>query len=165
MKKSLILLVLSVLAPLIALCQTKVASTANQQCELPNGTKMILDYSTLAKDRRTPQGAQMDFYTSANVVSVRGTTIPSGIYKVKAVYDSNQWTLVMKQVAGDGITPPKPHSDLFELPMSVKAALSQSATPVISLEPIAQTCTLHMKWQLSQASVEFAGKWKDLPTK
>ena len=98
----------------------------------------------------------MDFYTSANGVSVRGTTIPSGIYKVKAVHDSNQWTLIMKQVAGDGITPPKPHSDFFELAMSVEAAPSQSATPVISLEPIAQTCTLHMKWQLSQASVEFA---------
>ena len=108
----------------------------------------------------------MDFFTSENVVSVRGTTIPFGIYKVKAIHDSNQWTLIMKQVAGDGVTPPMSHADFsIELPMSIKAAPSQSAMPVISLEPNARTCTLHMEWQLLQASVEFAGKWKDLPTK
>ena len=131
------------------------------RCGLPNGTKIVLDYSGLTVDRENPTlyGPQMDFYTSADIVGREGTTIPFGIYKVATLHNSDRWTLVMKQVADNGITPPKSSTPLLlKIPMSVAKRTTSSTKLAISLDPIAKACTLRIEWQESQASVQFAAK-------
>src|ERR1035438_2757878 len=114
MKKSLIALLLGLVSTSGHAVPGQGNAIDDQQtiarCELSNGVKMALDYSAVTKGRGNPEGTPMDFVTSANVVGVRGTIIPVGLYKVNIIHDSNKWALVMKQVADDGITPPKSSS-------------------------------------------------------
>lgn len=138
------------------------------RCGLPNGTKLVLDYSGLTIDRENPTlyGSQMDFYTSADIVSGKGTIIPFGIYKVATLHTSNRWTLVMKQVADNGISPPQSSTPLLlKIPMSTAKRTDSSTRLTISLDQIAKTCALRIEWQESQASLEFAANGYDLSAK
>ncbi len=134
------------------------------RCELSNGIKTILDYSHLTRSdgKPNPLGGLMDFFTSSNIITTDGAIIPFGIYKVSTVHDADKWTLVMQQVADNGITPLTSSSPLLlRLPMSVKKALS-SANPVISLQTVGKTCALSINWQKSEASIGFAENAQDL---
>ncbi len=100
-----------------------------------------------------------------NVVSVHSILIPFGIYKATTVHDSDKWTLTMKQVADDGITPRKPGpEEPIRLPMSLTKVPLSSKTFVVSFDRIGETCTLRVNWHNTQASVEFAGRIGDLST-
>jgi hypothetical protein len=162
MKKTLAALALALLSNASVYAQTNgsqpVGIRAGSRCELFSGIKMMADYSGSTK-KSDPLGAQLDFFTSANVVSDHGISIPFGIYKVITVHDSDQWALTMKQVADDGITPRKSGAEEpIRVPMSITKAPLSSKTFVISFEHTGQTCTLRMNWQNTQASVEFAAK-------
>jgi hypothetical protein len=172
MRTTLAALGLALLANCCAYAQTKVSQPAGGEavarCELSNGTKMILDYSgaTTSPKQSDALGAQMDFFTSGNVVSVHGIYLSFGIYKVHTVHDLDKWTLTMKQVADDGITPRKSGAEEpIRLPMSLAKVPSSSKTLAISFDRTGEACTLHMDWQNTQASVEFAARDKDLSTR
>jgi len=171
MRKTLAALALVLLANASGYAQIKgsqpAASGKSARCELSDGTTMLAGHSgSTIGSKSDALGAQIDFATSANVVSVHGLLIPFGIYKASTLHESNNWTLAMTQVADDGITPVKSRpAEPIRLPMSITKTLATSKSLVVSFDHVGETCTLHVNWENTQASVEFAGRTKDLSTR
>ena len=140
---------------------------ASARCELPSGVEMILHYfpPTTAHRKLDPTGANVEFFTNRGIVGANGVQIPFGIYEGKTARDPGGWALVMRQVADDGITPPKsPSPPVFHLPMALTKSASRSPTLVVSFDASGRACSLRFKWQNMQALVAFAENYEDLST-
>ncbi len=143
---------------------------AKAECKLAGGKSVVIDYSSpRAKGRKifgdlVPYGQvwraganeSTTFITNADL-SVGGTPVPAGSYTIFAIPNADKWTLVISKKTGEwGTAYPGPGEDLARIEMKASKLSSPLENFTIGFEQSGATCTLHMDWETTRASVDIA---------
>lgn len=150
---------------------------AQAQCKFSDGKTITVDYSSpRAKGRkifgelvpygqvwRTGANEATTFVTTTSV-SADGRDIPAGNYTIFTLPEQNKWTLIVNKHTGERGIPYKYESEeLARIPMSVSKTSAPVENFTISFDHTGASCTMHLNWENTQASVEFGAKNTDLP--
>lgn len=141
-------------------------------CDLGSGKTIKTDYSSprmkgrkifgelvpYGKVWRTGANEATTFVPSADVV-VGGTTVPAGSYTLFTVPNADKWTLIINKKTGEwGIPYKYESSELARIDMKVSKLDSASENFAISYEKSGDGCSLQIKWEQTQASVDIKAK-------
>ena len=147
------------------------------QCKFSDGKTITIDYSSpRAKGRkifgelvpfgqvwRTGANEATTFVTSTGVTA-GGRDVPAGNYTIFTVPEQNKWTLIVNKETGEWGIPYKYEAkELARIPMSVSKTSAPVENFTISFDHTGGSCTMHLSWENTQASVEFGEKNTDLP--
>jgi hypothetical protein len=152
--------------------------TAQAQCKFSGGKTITLDYSSprmrgrkvfgelvpYGKVWRTGANEATTFVTDESLITVKGTDIPAGRYTIFTVPDPDKWTLIINKHTGESGIPYEYESEeLARVPMSVTKLPSPVENFTISFDHTGASCTMRMRWENTQTSIEFTEKNTDLP--
>jgi len=144
---------------------------ARAQCKFSNEGAITVDYSNAhmggrrifggvvpyGKAWRTSVNGASTFVTADDLVTVKGTNIPAGSYTFLIIPNPDKWMLILnKNTVYDS-------GEIARVPMSVKKLSAPVENFTISFDPTGGSCTLRIRWENTQASLEFAIRNADLP--
>ena len=145
---------------------------ASASCDLGGGKTVKTDYSSpRMKGRkifgglvpygevwRTGANEATTFVTSSDIV-VGGKTVPAGNYTIFTIPNADKWTLIINKKTGEWGIPYKYESDeLARIDMKVSKLPSPVENFTIAYDRTGSSCTLHMDWEATSASVEISAK-------
>ena len=145
---------------------------AQAQCKFADGKTITVDYSSpRMKDRkiygalvpygevwRTGANDATAFVTDANL-TVGGKDVPAGSYTIFTVPGADKWTLIVNKKTGEWGIPYKYESDeLARVDMQVSKTASPVENFTIAFDQAGGSCTMHLDWENTRASVEIAEK-------
>jgi hypothetical protein len=178
MQKRIVALCLSmfVLIAVAALAQEKKASrpspASQAQCQFADGKTIHVDYSSpRAKGRkiygglvpngevwRTGANEATTFVTDTNL-TVDGKDVPAGNYTIFTIPNQDKWTLIINKKTGEWGIPYKYEGDeLLRADMQVSKTSSPVENFTIAFDQAGNTCTMHLDWENTRASVAFEEK-------
>jgi len=145
---------------------------AKAECKLPDGKTVTVDYSSpRAKGRKiygdlVPYGKvwraganEATTLVTDTDLTVGGTPVPAGSYTIFAIPNADKWTLVISKKTGEwGTAYPGPGEDLARIDMKVSKLSSPQENFTIAFNQSGATCTLHMDWETTSASVDIVKK-------
>ena len=156
-----------------ALAQKQPASPpANAECKFSDGKTIKMDYSSPRMKKRKIYGGLVPygevwrtgandattFVTDANL-TVAGKDVPAGNYTIFTVPNQDKWSLIINKKTGEWGIPYKYESDeLGRVDMAVSKTPSAVENFTIAFDANGSTCTLHMDWENTRASVAFSEK-------
>jgi Protein of unknown function (DUF2911) len=106
---------------------------------------------------RTGVDGASTFVTDEDLVTVKGTNIPTGGYTFLIIPNPDKWTLIInKNTVYDS-------GEIARVPMSVKKLSAPVENFTISFDTNGTSCTMHISWENLQGSLEFAKRNTDLP--
>jgi Protein of unknown function (DUF2911) len=143
---------------------------AKAECKLAGGKSVVIDYSSpRAKGRKifgdlVPYGQvwraganESTTFVTDTDLSVGGTPVPAGNYTIFAIPNADKWTLVISKKTGEwGTAYPGPGEDLARIDMKASKLSSPLENFTIGFEQSGATCTLHMDWETTRASIDIA---------
>ena len=107
---------------------------------------------------RTGANEATTFVTSADV-EVGGKSVPAGSYTLFTVPNQDGWKLIINKKTGEWGIPYKYESDeLARVDMKVSKLPSPVENFTISYEKSGNSCTMHIDWETTRASVEIKSK-------
>lgn len=145
---------------------------ASASCDLGMGKTIKTDYASprmkgrkiygglvpLGQVWRTGANSATTFVTSANV-SVGGTAVPAGSYTLFTVPNADKWTLIINKKTGEWGIPYKYESDeLARVDMKVSQLPAPVENFTIAYEKSESSCTMHIDWETTRASVDISAK-------
>ncbi len=151
---------------------------AQAQCKFSDGKTITVDYSSphmrgrkifgglvpYGEVWRTGANVATSFVTNENLFMLKGSNVPAGSYTIFTIPGPDKWTLIINKHTGESGTPYKYESEeLARVPMSVTKLPSPVENFTISFDHTGGSCTMHMSWENTQASIEFTEKNTDLP--
>lgn len=151
---------------------------AQAQCKFSDGKSITVDYSSprvngrkifgglvpYGEVWRTGANEATSFVTEDDVFAVKGTKIPAGHYTIFTVPEADKWTLIVNKHTGEWGIPYKYQSEeLVRVPMTVTKLSSPVEDFTISFDHTGSSCTMHIAWENTQASIEFTQKNSDMP--
>jgi hypothetical protein len=176
MQKQILFLTSLLLAfTVLASCQDKgkrPSPSAQAQCKFSDGKAITVDYSSpRAKGRkifgelvpygqvwRTGANEATTFVTDTNL-TVGGKDVPAGSYTIFTIPNADKWTLIINKKTGEWGIPYKYESDeLARVDMKVSATQSPVENFTIAFDSTSQSCTLSIRWEKTQASVDISEK-------
>ena len=144
---------------------------AQAQCKFSADEAIMVDYANAhmggrrifggvvpyGKVWRTSVNGASTFITDDDLVTVKGTNIPAGSYTFLVVPNPDKWILIINKntVYESG--------ELVRVPMSVKKLSAPVEDFTISFDRAGGSCTMRIRWENTQASLEFAIRNTDLP--
>ena len=144
---------------------------AHAQCKFSDEEAITVDYSNAqmggrrifggvvpyGKVWRTSVNGASTFVTDDDLVTVKGTNIPAGNYTFLIVPNPDKWMLIINKntVYESG--------EIARVPMSVKKLSAPVENFTISFDRTGGSCTMRIRWENTQASLEFAIRNTDLP--
>ena len=152
--------------------RTNTAGEAAQaQCKFSGEQTIKVDYShahtggrrifggvvPYGKIWRTSVNGASTFVTDDDLVTVKGTNIPAGSYTFLIVPNPDKWMLIINKntVYESG--------EIARVPMSVKKLSAPVENFTIAFDRTGGSCTMRIRWENTQASLEFAIRNTDLP--
>lgn len=141
-------------------------------CDLGGGKTIKTDYSSprmkgrkifgelvpFGKVWRTGANEATTFVPSADVV-VGGKDVPAGNYTLFTVPNADKWTLIINKKTGEWGIPYRYESDeLARVDMKVTKLSSPVEDFTISYEKSGNGCTMQIKWEETEASVDIKAK-------
>lgn len=147
----------------------RLSPPASAQCKLPGDNAMAVLYSSPRMKGRKIFGGLVPygqiwraganeattFMTGENLMA-GGKTIPAGTYTIFTVPNPDSWTLIVNKHTGEWGIPYKYEAEeLARIPMKVTTLPSPVEDFTISFDSTATGCTLHLRWERTDASVEF----------
>jgi hypothetical protein len=145
---------------------------AQASCKFNDGKTISVDYSSpRAKGRKifgglVPYGQvwraganeATTFVTDANL-SVGGKDVPVGSYTIFVITNPEKWTLIISKKTGEwGVPYPGQENDLLRTDMKVSKTSSPVENFTIGFDQQGGSCTLHMEWENTRASVDISVK-------
>ena len=98
------------------------------------------------------------FVTTANL-AIGGKAVPAGSYTLFAIPNPGKWTLIISKKTGEwGIPYPGEAEDFARLEMEVTPLPSSVENFTIAFEPAGATCTMHLDWETTRASIAISEK-------
>ena len=99
------------------------------------------------------------FATDEDLVAIKGTNIPAGNYTFTIIPNPEKWTLIINKntVYESG--------EIARVPMVVKKVTTPVDNFIISFDPTGGSCVMRISWENTQASLEFAKRNTDLPSR
>ena len=176
MKNTLSVLMVLALVCCASFAQTKDKSKrpsppATAQCSFPDGKKITVDYSRPSVKGRKIYGGlvpyDQEWRTGANEattfvtdtdVMIGDHKIPAGSYTLFTVPGQDAWTLIISKKTGEwGIPYPGKEFDLARIKMNKTTLPSPVEQFLISFDHAGNTCTMHLDWETTGASVQIKG--------
>jgi hypothetical protein len=157
----------------LAACQDKSkrpSPPAEARCKVSDGKTVTINYSSpRAKGRkifgelvpygqvwRTGANEATTFVTDANL-NVGGKDIPAGSYTIFTIPNADKWTLIVNKKTGEWGIPYKYEADeLARVDMKVSQTPSPVENFTIVFDQKGNSCTLNIKWENTQASVDIS---------
>jgi Protein of unknown function (DUF2911) len=154
---------------------SRLSPPAKASCRFADGKTITVDYSSPRVRGRTIFGGLVPygqvwilganqattFDTTANVTAA-GKEAPAGNYTLFAIPTPNSWTLIVNKTSREDIGfmsyYPGKGSDLVRIPMTVSKLPSKQEDFTISFVPAGATCTMHLDWDLTRASLSISEK-------
>src|SRR5437773_8874758 len=151
---------------------SKPSPAAKASCALADGKTITTDYSSpRAKGRkifgglvpygevwRTGANDATTFVTTANL-TVEGKDVPAGSYTIFTVPAQDKWTLIINKKTGEWGIPYKYQGDeLLRTDMQVSKAPTPVENFTIAFDQAGNSCTMHLDWENTRASVAFEVK-------
>lgn len=152
-----------------AQCQSDLPSPpAKASCKFSDGKMITVDYSSprmrgrkifgglvpYGEPWRAGANEATTFVTDADL-EVGGKTVPKGSYTLFTLPEPNKWTLIVSKQTGEwGIPYPGFEYDFTRTAMKVSALPSPLENFTMGFDQTGKTCTLHMDWETTRASVE-----------
>jgi hypothetical protein len=145
---------------------------AQANCRFSDGKTITVDYSSprmrgrkifgglvpYGQVWRTGANEATTFVTDANL-EVGGKSVPAGHYTLFTIPEPDHWTLIISKKTGEwGIPYPSESYDLLRVTMEVEKLSAPVENFTISFEPAGNTCTMHLDWETTRASVQFVEK-------
>ena len=150
---------------------------AQANCKFADGKTMTVDYSSpRAKGRKifgtkdekalVPYGEiwrtganDATTLTSTAATSLGGKDVPAGTYTLFTVPNPNKWTLIISKQTGEwGIPYPGEQYDLARVDMNIANPPSAVENFTIDFDQMGDSCTMHVNWADSGATVQFMEK-------
>jgi Protein of unknown function (DUF2911) len=145
---------------------------ASTQCKFPDGKTIHADYSSPRMRGRKIYGGLVPFgqvwraganeattfVTDADLM-VGDKQVPAGSYTMFAVPNETQWTLIISKKTGEwGIPYPGENYDFTRTAMNVSPSPATIENFTIDFDQNGGTCTMHMDWENTRASVDITEK-------
>lgn len=146
--------------PASATCDLGSGKTIKTDYSSPrmNGRKIFGELVPFGKVWRAGANEATTFVTSAGVV-VGGKDVPAGSYTLFTVPNPDKWTLIINKKTGEWGIPYKYESnELGRVDMKVSKLDSPMEDFTISYDQSGNGCTLRMKWEQTEASVDIKAK-------
>jgi hypothetical protein len=145
---------------------------ANAQCKFSDGKTVTVDYSSPRMKGRKIFGGLVPYgevwRTGANEattfvagadVSVGGKEVPAGNYTIFTVPSQDKWTLIVNKKTGEWGIPYKwEGEELLRTDMTISSTPSSVENFTIGFDQKGDSCTLHIDWENTRASVDIAEK-------
>jgi hypothetical protein len=145
---------------------------AQTDCALANGTKIHVDYSSPRMNGRKIYGGLVPYgevwraganeattFVISGDANVGGKNVPAGKYTIFVVPAADKWTLIVNKKTGEWGIPYNYESDeLVRADMQVSTLNSPVEDFTIGFDHAGGTCTLHMDWETTRASIVISGK-------
>jgi hypothetical protein len=106
---------------------------------------------------RTGANAATQFRTD-KALDFGGTVVPAGFYTLWTVPQKDTWTLVINSETGQWGTEHKADKDLYKIPMKLSTLPQSVEKFTISIEPAPEGGVIHMDWDTTRATANFAVK-------
>jgi hypothetical protein len=145
---------------------------AKAQCAFGDGKTITVDYSSPRMKGRKVYGGLVPygevwraganeattFVTNTNVV-VGGKAVPAGRYTLFTIPNQDKWTLIISKKTGEwGMPYPGESDDFARLDMQVSQLPSPVENFTIAFEQAGNSCTMHLDWETTRASVQISEK-------
>jgi hypothetical protein len=145
---------------------------ASTNCGFPDGKTISVDYSSPRANGRkifgelVPYGKvwraganeATTFVTTADL-AVDGKTVPAGSYTIFTIPNPDKWTLIISKKTGEwGVPYPGEANDFARLDMTASKLPSPSENFVIAFDSAGGTCTMHLDWETTRASITIREK-------
>jgi hypothetical protein len=141
---------------------------AKASCKFADGKTITVDYSSPRMRGRKIFGGLVPFgepwragandattFVISTNLKVGDKVVPKGSYTLFTLPEPNKWTLIVSKQTGEwGIPYPGADSDFMRTDMKVSSLPSPLENFTISFDQTGKTCTLHMDWETTRASVE-----------
>jgi Protein of unknown function (DUF2911) len=145
---------------------------AQAQCKFTDGKLIKTDYSSpRVKGRkifgglvpygevwRTGANEATTLVTDTNL-NIGGKDVPAGSYTVFTLPNADKWVLIVSKKTGEwGIPYPGEGEDLVRVDMRVSSSPAPIENFTIGYDQTGSTCTLHLDWERTRASVDISEK-------
>jgi len=98
-------------------------------------------------------------FVTTTDLTVGGTSVPAGSYTIFTVPNADKWQLVISKKTGEwGTAYPGEANDLARVDLSVAKTSAPVENFTIEFDQSGSACTLHMKWESTDAAVKIAAK-------
>jgi len=145
---------------------------AKAVCNLAGGKTLTIDYSSPRMKGRKIFGDLVPYgkiwraganeattFVTTTDLTMGGTAVPAGSYTIFTVPNADKWSLVISKKTGEwGTAYPGEANDLARIDMGVAKTSGPIENFTIEFEQGGSGCTLHMKWESTDASVKVAAK-------
>lgn len=145
---------------------------ANAQCKFSDGKTVTIDYSSPRMKGRKIYGGLVPYgevwrtgandattFVASADVTVGGKDVPAGSYTLFTVPNQGKWTLIVNKKTGEWGIPYKYEGDeLLRTDMTVSSTPSPVENFMIGFDEKGDSCTLHMDWENTRASVDVSEK-------
>jgi hypothetical protein len=177
MRKQILFLTSLLLAfTVLAACQQdkskRPSPPAQAQCSFSDGKTITVDYSSPRMKGRKIYGGLVPYgkvdrtganeattFVPAADVTVGGKSVPAGNYTIFTIPNPDKWTLIINKKTGEWGIPYKYEADeLARVDMKVSQTPSPLENFTIAFDRKGNTCTLTIKWENTQASVDISEK-------
>jgi Protein of unknown function (DUF2911) len=141
-------------------------------CKFPDGKTISVNYSSPRMRGRKIYGNLVPygevwraganeattFVTNADLI-VGGKLVPAGKYTLFTVPNPDKWTLVISKETGEwGIPYPGASHDLLRTDMKAGKLPERVEDFAIGFDQAGATCTMHLDWETTRASVDISEK-------
>ncbi len=145
---------------------------ASADCKFSDGKTIHIDYSSPRVKGRKIFGAHeaygqvwraganeaTTFVTTADV-TVGDKDVPAGSYTLFMIPNTDKWTLIVSKKTGEwGIPYPGEGEDFVRTDMKVSQTPALVEDLVYTFDETGSGCTMHLKWENSDASVSITEK-------
>jgi hypothetical protein len=145
---------------------------AQAQCKFSDGKTVKSDYSSPRMKGRKIFGGLVPYgevwraganeattlVTDTNL-NIGGKDVPAGSYTIFTVPNADKWVLVVSKKTGEwGIPYPGEGDDLARVDMRVSPLSSPAENFTIGFDQTGSTCTMHLDWEKTRASVDISEK-------
>jgi len=145
---------------------------ASATCSLPGGKTVTVDYSSprvkgrkifgelvpYGKVWRAGANEATTFVTTADL-TVGGKAVPAGSYTIFTIPEVSKWTLIISKKTGEWGDPyPGEGDDFARVEMQASKLGSAVENFTIGFDQSGGSCTMHLDWETTRASIAIAAK-------
>jgi hypothetical protein len=143
---------------------------ASASCKFPDGKTVTVDYSSPRMKGRKIFGELVPYgkvwraganeattFVINTDVTVGGKAVPAGSYTIFTIPNEDKWTLIISKKTGEsGAEYPGEAEDFGRVDMKVSKLPSPVENFTIGFEQGGATCTMHLDWETTRASIVIA---------
>ena len=145
---------------------------ASASCKFSDGKTITVDYSSPRMKGRKIFGELIPYgkvwraganeattFVITGDVTVGGKRVPAGSYTIFTIPNEDKWTLIISKKTGEWGEPyPGEADDFARVDMKPSKLSSPVENFTISFDQSGATCTMHLDWETTRASIVIAEK-------